>query len=108
MTDTSKEAVVLSAEEAAKIIYERAMRYLRLDVPEWVEGGNSLAQGEARSIAATILSERDALRAQLQEARDDNEGISAGNIRPATCAKSTWCATVKRSRTAAKRPQSRN
>lgn len=44
----------LELEAAAKIIYERAMRYLRLDVPEWVDGGNSLAQDEARAIAAAL------------------------------------------------------
>ncbi|UWQ30207.1 hypothetical protein [Leisingera sp. M523] len=44
----------LDLEEAAQIIYERGMRYLRLDVPKWFPGGNSLAQNEARSIAAAL------------------------------------------------------
>lgn len=43
-------------ERAAKIIYERGMRYLRLDVPEWTEGGNSLAQDEARAAASEIIA----------------------------------------------------
>lgn len=43
-------------ERVAKIIYERGMRYLRLDVPEWTEGGNSLAQDEARAAAHEIIA----------------------------------------------------
>lgn len=43
-------------EEMAHVIYERGFRYLRLDVPEWVPMGNSLAQDEARATAAQVFS----------------------------------------------------
>lgn len=42
-------------EEMAYVIYERGFRYLRLDVPEWVPLGNSLAQDEARATAVAVL-----------------------------------------------------
>lgn len=42
-------------EEMAFVIYERGFRYLRLDVPEWVPLGNSLAQDEARATAEAVL-----------------------------------------------------
>lgn len=48
--------VTVKSEEIAKIIYERGMLFLRTELPDWVEGGNSVAQDEARAIAARILS----------------------------------------------------
>lgn len=43
------------AEEVAKIVYD-AMLYDRTHIrPDWVEGGNSLAQDEARRAARKII-----------------------------------------------------
>lgn len=46
-------------EKLAKIIYNQAMKRVAIHcnqiIPEWVEGGNSIAQDDARFTAAMIL-----------------------------------------------------
>lgn len=44
-------------ERVAQLVYERGMLYLRTELPAWVPGGNSLAQTEARAVAALILDD---------------------------------------------------
>lgn len=39
----------------AREVYERGMRFQRQEVPKWVINGNSTAQEESRSIAASII-----------------------------------------------------
>lgn len=50
MTDNKK-----LVEELAEIIYQEAMLYLRYELPDWVEGGNSLAQDQARDTAKQTI-----------------------------------------------------
>ena len=63
----------------AKAIYAAMLKAARNadpdgKYPEWVEGGNSDMQEEARRVASRLTAERDALRAALTDARACLEG----------------------------------
>jgi hypothetical protein len=64
-------------ERVAQLVYERGMLYLRTELPAWVPGGNSLAQTEARAVAALImdaaLAEIGAVRVKPEERHSDTE-----------------------------------